>query len=61
MIHVYAPINDASDDGKDQFHEELQAVVEGLNRHDKVIITGDMNAKVGGDNEDMEQVMANHG
>lgn len=27
--------------------------MDGLNRHDKVIITGDMKANFGGDNEDM--------
>ena len=49
-----------SDDDKDQFYKELQAVVEGLNRLDLVIITSDMNANTGGENEDMELLMAKH-
>ena len=49
-----------SDDNKDQFYKELQAVVEGLNRLDLVIITSDMNANTGGENEDMERLMAKH-
>lgn len=49
-----------SDDNKDHFYKDLQAVVEGLNRLDLVIITSDMNANTGGGNEDMELLMAKH-
>ena len=49
-----------SDDDKDHFYKELQAAVEGLNRLDLVIITGDMNANAGGENENMELLMAKH-
>ena len=61
IIYVYAPTSEACDEDKDQFYEELQTVVDRCNRHDMVIITGYMNAKVGSDNEDMEQVIGKQG
>ncbi|PIK40142.1 putative craniofacial development protein 2-like [Apostichopus japonicus] len=61
IIHVYAPTLDATDEAKDSFYEQLQTVVEVVNQHDMVIITGDMNAKVGADNKDKETVMGKHG
>ena len=61
VIYVYAPTSEACDEDKDQFYEELQTVVDRCDRHDMVIITGYMNAKVGSDNEDMEQVMGKQG
>ena len=48
IIHVYAPTNEACDEDKDQFYEELQSVVDRYNRHDMVIITGDINARKDG-------------
>ena len=48
LIHVYAPTNDADEEVKDHFYEKLQAVVEKTPRHDLLVITGDLNAKVMG-------------
>ena len=43
------------------FYEQLQSIVEKVNKHDLVLITGDMNAKVDSSNHDRERVMAKHG
>ena len=47
VIQVYAPTNDAEEDTKDAFYEQLQAVVEETPSHDMLILLGDFNAKVG--------------
>ena len=57
LIHVYAPTNDADEEVKDHFYEKLQAVVEKTLKHDLLVITGDLNAKVGSDVEGYERVM----
>ena len=46
---------------KELFYEQLQSIVEKVNKHDLLIITGDMNAKVGSSNHNRERVMAKHG
>ena len=61
IIQVYAPTNESTDDEKDDFYDQLQATFDTCNRHDIVIVMGDLNAKVGEDNRDMEGVMGIHG
>ena len=61
IIHIYAPTMEATDEDKDEFYEQLQSVVGSVNKHDMVLITGDMNAKVGANNTDKELVMGKHG
>ena len=60
LLHVYDPINDAEEEVKDEFYEKLQTIVEETPRHDILVITGDMNAKVGSDVEGYERVMGRH-
>ena len=50
---MYAPTNESTDDEKDDFYDQLQATFGTCNRHDVVIVMGDLNAKVGEDNKDM--------
>ena len=47
VIQVYAPTNEAPEDVKDAFYEQLQAVIEDTPTHDMLILQGDFNAKVG--------------
>lgn len=61
VIQVYAPTNESTDDEKDDFYDQLQATFDTCNQHDVVIIMGDLNAKVGDDNKDMEGIMEKHG
>ena len=61
VIQVYAPTNKSTDDGKDDFYDQLQSTFHTCNRHDIVIVMGDLNAKVDEDNKDMEGIMGKHG
>ena len=61
VINAYAPTNLAGDDTKDQFYEQLQAVINKVPKRDLQILLGDMNAKIGNDNRGLEQVMGKHG
>ena len=53
--------NDTDEEVKDHFYEKLQATVEKKPKHDLLVITGDLNAKVGSDVEGYERVMGKHG
>ncbi|VDP79134.1 unnamed protein product, partial [Schistosoma mattheei] len=61
IIQCYAPINDSNDNIKDQFYERLQSIIEKCPRKDLIILVGDLNAKVGIDNTEYEDVMGRHG
>ena len=61
MIHTYAPTEGADGQIKDEFYEKFQETMQQVNRHDLLIVTGDMNAKVENDNENYEQVMGKQG
>ena len=43
------------------FYEQLQSVVEKVNKHDLLLTTGEMNAKIGSSNHNRERVMGKHG
>ena len=60
-VFVYAPTENANDEDKDQFYEALQSTVEGIPKHDVLLLMGDMNARVGSNNKDRERVMGHHG
>jgi len=46
VIQVYAPTNDADDESKEEFYEQLQWELETTPRHDVLIVMGDLNAKI---------------
>ena len=47
VIQVYAPTNEADDEVKDYFYEQLQKIVDEMPSHDMLLVIGDWNAKVG--------------
>ena len=61
LIQVYAPTNEVNDKEKDNFYEQLQTVVDSVHKHDLLLVMGDLNAKVGEDNEGYENIIGSHG
>ena len=60
VIQCYAPTNDHDDESKEIFYNQLQAVLDTLKDKDVNILMGDLNAKVGSDNQGYEEVMGQH-
>ena len=44
---MYAPTNEAEDEAKETFYDQLQKVLDTVPRHDMLLVMGDWNAKVG--------------
>ena len=61
MVQAYAPTNDAMDEEKDEFYNQLQATVSGCNRNDMIVVRGDLNPQVGNNNTNREEVMEKFG
>ena len=55
IIQCYAPIEGADDEEKDDFYAQLQEVLEAVPKHDVLLVTGDLNAKIESDNTGFEQ------
>ena len=49
IIQVYAPTTDYDDEQIEQFYNQIQTVIDKVNKKDTLIIQGDWNAKVGVD------------
>ena len=60
-ISVYAPTDDSSQEIKDGFYEKLQSVVDKTPRGEKLVILGDLNARVGNNNDGWKEVLGTHG
>lgn len=63
IVHIYAPTGEADEQVKEEFYMRLQDIPDKRNKHDLMIVTGDMNAtcKMGEENWDYERVMGKHG
>ena len=62
LIVVYAPTEDKEDAIKNDFYNQLNRVYRDKHKgSDVTMVIGDMNAKVGSSNENMEEVMGTHG
>ena len=60
ILSCYAPIEDAEKDKEASF-DQLQKAIHRVQAHDMLLVTGDLNARVGNDNTDRESNMGTHG
>ena len=60
VIQCYSPTNDSDEEDKEQFHNQLQNILEGYVEKDVTLLIWDFNAKIGADNTGYEEVMGTH-
>ena len=53
--------NDAMDEEKDEFYNQLQDTVSSCNRNDMIVVMRDLNANVDNNNTNREEVMGKFG
>lgn len=56
-IQIYAPTEDASEQDKDKFYEQVQDIIDKTPRRDIKILLGDMNAQIDKDRKGIEMVI----
>ena len=61
VIMVYAPTNEADEETKELFYNRLTVVIDRRPRRNMIVVMGDLNAKIGSDNEGYEAVMGKEG
>ena len=61
IVHIYAPTEEADEQVKEEFYIRLQDLPDNRNKHDLLIVTGDMNAKGGEENWGYDNEMARMG
>ena len=61
VVQACAPTNDAMDEEKDEFYNQVQDTVSSCNRNDMIVVVRDWNAKVGNNNTNREEVMGKFG
>lgn len=61
IIQVYAPTEDKDDETKEKFYGQLSNVLAKTGKSDIQLVMGDFNAKVGKENEGIENVMGKFG
>ncbi|XP_068237042.1 craniofacial development protein 2-like [Palaemon carinicauda] len=57
ILVCYAPANDSPEERKDEYYEELQGLIDEIPGRNLKIVIGDFNAKVGWNNQGIENAM----
>ena len=60
IIACYAPTEEAEEEEKDEFYEQLEEEIRTTPRHDVLMVIGDLNARVGEDNTGKERATWEH-
>ena len=60
IISVYAPTVANPDENKEAFYNQLASVVSGIPHTDKLLLIGDLNVRIGRDNDKWRLVMGKH-
>ena len=60
-IQCYAPTEMTDKYMKEKFYQQLHETITTVQKRDVILVMGDMNAKVGSNNEGLEHVMGRHG
>ena len=61
VVTCYAPTENASVDKKEEFYHQLQNVCDDVKKHDRLMVLGDFNARVGSDNATWPGVVGKYG
>ena len=61
VIQAYTSTNNAMDEEKDKFYNQLQDSVASCSSHDMIVVMGDLNIKVESNNINREEVMGKFG
>ena len=61
VIVCYAPTEDAEEEIKDEFYDQLEEAIRTTPQPDMRSVAGDLNARVGTDNTGKERTMGTHG
>ena len=57
IIGAHAPTMTYPDEEKERFYENLKTIIRKIARHDKLILLGDVNARIGSDHTARETVI----
>ena len=61
IISVYAPTMTNPDENKEALYNQLASVLSGIPRTDKLLLIGDINARIGRENDKWPLLMGKHG
>jgi len=61
IIQHYAPTEMMDKDMKEKFYQQLHETITAVQKRNAIIVMGDMNAKIGSNNEGLEHIKGRHG